>query len=118
MRIGLHTGEVELRGDDIGGISVHLAARLQEQAGADEICVSRTVVELVAGSGIGFEDRGEHDLKGVPDLRASVVVSTTRCTSPGTGFEPALAPFVATGRELLGRRATRPRSRASRSVFT
>jgi class 3 adenylate cyclase len=66
LRIGLHTGEVELRGDDIGGIAVHTAARVQALAGREEIFVSRTVVDLVAGSGIEFDDRGEHELKGVP----------------------------------------------------
>jgi class 3 adenylate cyclase len=66
VRAGLHTGEVELRGDDIGGISVHTAARVQARSRPGEVLVSRTVVDLVAGSGIDFEQRGEHELKGVP----------------------------------------------------
>ena len=66
VRIGVHTGEVEVRGDDIGGISVHTAARVQSLAHPDEVWVSRTVTDLVAGSGIDFADRGEHELKGVP----------------------------------------------------
>ena len=66
IRVGLHTGEVELRDTDIGGISVHTAARVQALAGAGEVLVSRTVVDLVAGSGITFENRGEHQLKGIP----------------------------------------------------
>ena len=66
LRCGLHTGEVELRGDDIAGIAVHLAQRVQSVARPDEVLVSRTVTDLVAGSGIEFEDRGEHELKGVP----------------------------------------------------
>ena len=66
VRAGLHTGEVELRGDDIGGIGVHVAARVVERAGAGELLVSGAVPMLVAGSGIEFEDRGEHELKGVP----------------------------------------------------
>jgi class 3 adenylate cyclase len=66
VRLGLHTGEVEQRGDDIGGIAVHTAARVQALAGPGEVLVSRTVVDLVAGSGIEFSDRGEHELKGVP----------------------------------------------------
>jgi class 3 adenylate cyclase len=66
VRVGLHSGEVEVRGDDIGGIAVHTAARVQAHAQPDEICVSRTVVDLVAGSGINFGDRGEHELKGIP----------------------------------------------------
>jgi class 3 adenylate cyclase len=66
VRVGLHTGEVELRGDDIGGIAVHIGARVAALAGPREVLVSRTLTDLVAGSGIGFEDRGEHQLKGVP----------------------------------------------------
>jgi DNA-binding NarL/FixJ family response regulator len=67
VRIGLHSGEVELRGDDVGGIAVHLGARVAATASPGEVVVSSTVRDLVAGSGIGFVDRGEHDLKGVPD---------------------------------------------------
>ena len=66
IRAGAHTGEVELRGDDIGGISVHTAARVQSLARPGEILVSRTVTDLVAGSGLTFDDRGEHQLKGIP----------------------------------------------------
>jgi class 3 adenylate cyclase len=66
IRAGLHTGEVELRGDDIGGIGVHVAARVLEQAEPGELLASAAVPLLVAGSGIEFEDRGEHELKGVP----------------------------------------------------
>src|SRR5437660_4412815 len=66
IRAGLHTGEVELRGDDIGGIAVHIGQRVSSLAGPGEVLVSRTVVDLVAGSGIDFEDRGEQELKGVP----------------------------------------------------
>jgi class 3 adenylate cyclase len=66
LRAGLHTGEIELLDDDIGGIAVHIAARVVDLGGANEILVSRTVTDLVAGSGIEFEDRGEHELKGVP----------------------------------------------------
>ena len=66
VRVGVHAGEVEIRGDDIGGISVHTAARVQALAQPAEILVTRTVTDLVAGSGIRFSDRGEHELKGVP----------------------------------------------------
>ena len=66
IRSGIHTGEVELRGDDLAGIAVHIAARVEAQARPGEILVSRTVADLVAGSGLEFEDRGEHELKGVP----------------------------------------------------
>jgi pimeloyl-ACP methyl ester carboxylesterase len=65
-RVGVHAGEIELRGDDVAGIAVHLASRVMDQAGAGEVLVSRTVVDLVAGSGLEFTDRGTHTLKGVP----------------------------------------------------
>ena len=65
IRAGVHTGEVELRGDDVGGIGVHIGARVGALAGPSEVLVSRTVTDLVAGSGIEFADRGEHALKGV-----------------------------------------------------
>ena len=67
VRSGLHTGECELIGDDVGGIAVHIAARVASQADADEVLVSSTVRDLVAGSGLRFADRGMHGLKGVPD---------------------------------------------------
>jgi class 3 adenylate cyclase len=67
VRAGLHTGEVELLGDDVGGIGVHIAARVSALAGPGEVLVSRTVRDLVAGSGIEFSARGRHALKGVPD---------------------------------------------------
>jgi class 3 adenylate cyclase len=67
VRIGIHTGEVEVIGDDIGGIAVHIAARVGALAGAGEVLASSTVKDLVAGSGIRFEDRGAQTLKGVPD---------------------------------------------------
>jgi class 3 adenylate cyclase len=67
VRMGLHTGECELLGEDIGGIAVHIAARVLARAGAGEILCSRTVKDLVAGSGFVFADRGTHRLKGVPE---------------------------------------------------
>ena len=67
IRTGLHTGEIELIGEDVGGIAVHIGARVGARARAGEVLVSSTVKDLVAGSGIRFEDRGEHELKGVPD---------------------------------------------------
>ena len=66
LRCGVHTGEIERRGDDVGGIAVHIGQRVSAIAAPDEVLVSRTVVDLVAGSGLAFEDRGEHELKGVP----------------------------------------------------
>jgi class 3 adenylate cyclase len=67
VQVGLHTGECELLGEDIGGIAVHIAARVLGQAGAGEVLCSRTVKDLVAGSGFRFADRGTHRLKGIPD---------------------------------------------------
>ena len=66
VRAGLHTGELELRGDDVGGIAVHIGDRVASSAESDEVLVSSTVKDLVAGSGIEFADRGECQLKGVP----------------------------------------------------
>jgi DNA-binding NarL/FixJ family response regulator len=66
VRVGLHAGEVELRGNDVGGIAVHIGARVTALASAGNVVVSSTVKDLVAGSGIGFLDLGGHALKGVP----------------------------------------------------
>jgi pimeloyl-ACP methyl ester carboxylesterase len=66
VRAGVHTGEVELMGDDVGGIAVHIGARVAATAGPGEVLVSSTVRDLVAGSGIEFDERGEHALKGLP----------------------------------------------------
>lgn len=66
-RAGIHVGEIELQGEDIAGLAVHVAARIMGEAQADEVLVSRTVRDLTAGSGLRFEDRGTHSLKGVPE---------------------------------------------------
>jgi class 3 adenylate cyclase len=66
LRAGLHTGEIEIRGSDIGGIAVHTAARVMAQSQANEILVSRVVTDLVAGAGLTFSERGSHELKGLP----------------------------------------------------
>jgi len=67
IRAGLHTGEVAFEGDDIAGLGVAIGARVGAKAGPNEVLVSQTVKDLVAGSGLTFEDAGEHELKGVPD---------------------------------------------------
>jgi pimeloyl-ACP methyl ester carboxylesterase len=67
IRAGLHTGECELMENDVGGIAVHIGARVMAEAGSGEVLVSSTVKDLVAGSGLEFEDRGSHRLKGLPD---------------------------------------------------
>ena len=66
VRSGLHTGEIELKPHDIGGIAVHIASRVAHLGSAD-VLVSRTVKDLVAGSGIKFEDYGTYTLKGIPE---------------------------------------------------
>jgi class 3 adenylate cyclase len=66
VRAGIHAGECDVAGGDVAGVAVHLAARLQAIAQPREVLVSSTVKDLVAGSGIEFEDRGEHQLKGLP----------------------------------------------------
>lgn len=66
LRAGLHTGEIEIRGQDIGGIAVHAAARVMGQSGSNEVLVSRVVTDLVAGAGLKFAERGSFELKGLP----------------------------------------------------
>jgi class 3 adenylate cyclase len=66
LRAGLHTGEIELRGQDIGGISVHAAARVMAQSQPGEVLVSRVVTDLVSGAGLRFAERGSYELKGFP----------------------------------------------------
>src|SRR5262249_32130784 len=66
IRTGLHTGECQLMGDDVGGIAVHIGARVAASAAAGEVLVSGTVKELVTGSGLAFVDRGTQELRGVP----------------------------------------------------
>ncbi len=75
LRAGVHTGEVELVGTAIRGIAVHTAARIASLAGPGEVYTSNTVRDLVAGSGIGFQDRGVHSLKGIPDPRQVLTVA-------------------------------------------
>lgn len=67
VRAGIHTGEVETINGKMGGIAVNIGARVAAKAGASQVLVSQTVKDLVAGSGLTFEDAGEHELKGVPD---------------------------------------------------
>jgi class 3 adenylate cyclase len=66
LRAGLHTGEIEMRGRDVGGIAVHAASRVMTQSQPDEVLVSRVVTDLVAGAGLRFSERGSHELKGLP----------------------------------------------------
>jgi class 3 adenylate cyclase len=66
LRVGLHTGEIEMRGSDVGGVAVHAAARVMSESNPGEVLVSRVVTDLVAGAGLKFADRGPRDLKGLP----------------------------------------------------
>lgn len=75
LRQGIHVGEIERRGSDVGGIAVNMAARVQAAAGVGEVIVSRVVADLVVGSGIELEDRGEHELKGIPGQWQLLAVS-------------------------------------------
>jgi class 3 adenylate cyclase len=75
LRTGLHTGEIERTGDDVAGLAVHLAARIMGLGQSGEILVSRTVRDLVIGSELTFTERGEHDLKGIPDRWALYAVA-------------------------------------------
>jgi class 3 adenylate cyclase len=83
IRTGLHTGEIEVIGDDVGGIAVHIGARVGASASPGEVLVSGTVKDLVVGSGIDFEDRGERELRGVPGSWRLWAVA-----SPGPGRIP------------------------------
>ena len=80
LRVGIHMGEVEITGDDVAGIAVHLAARISALAGPGDIYVSRTIADLLLGSAIEFDDRGTHDLKGIPGTWDILAV-----TSDGSG---------------------------------
>jgi class 3 adenylate cyclase len=77
LRAGVHTGECEMRGDDLGGIAIHVAARVGAMAGPSELLVTSTVRDLVAGSSIRFDDRGLHALKGIPDKWQILRVEST-----------------------------------------
>ncbi len=105
IRAGVHTGECELLDTDIGGLAVHIAARILGQAGAGEILVSRTVRDLVVGSGTGFEDRGSVELRGVPGSWQLLAVDRhgPRAGSP----EAELASMPTPGRRTAMRRSDR-----------
>ena len=105
IRSAIHTGECELLDADIGGIAVHVAARILGQAGAGEILVSRTVRDLVIGSGTGFDDRGSVELRGVPGTWQLLAVDR-RGARAGTA-EAALASMPTPGPRTAMRRSDR-----------
>ena len=108
IRVGIHTGECELMDADIGGIAVHIAARILGQAGAGEIVVSRTVRDLVVGSGTGFEDRGTVELRGVPGRWELLAVNRQGAQTDSAEAKLASAPTP-------GPRAAMRRTRIARS---
>ena len=85
VRVGLHTGECEIRGDDIGGIAVHIGARVSALAGPNDVLVSSTLRDLVIGSGLEFDDRGAHELKGVPGEWHLLAVASPPKLGTGAG---------------------------------
>jgi class 3 adenylate cyclase len=93
LRAGVHTGECELIDEDVGGLAVHIGARVAHLAGAGEVLVSSTVKDLVVGSGLAFVERGEHKLKGVPGRwRVFAVADSADGTDPLIARrDPALA---------------------------
>jgi class 3 adenylate cyclase len=102
IRAGLHTGECERIGDDLGGLAVHVAARVGASAGPGEVRVSGTVKDLVMGSGIEFASRGSHELKGVPGSWPLYAVGSEHTDVA----EAATAPHVESRREQrMGDRA-------------
>jgi class 3 adenylate cyclase/tetratricopeptide (TPR) repeat protein len=108
IRSGLHSGEVQVMGEDVGGIAVHIGARVAAKAKAGDVLVSSTVRDLVTGSGLSFEDRGAHVLKGVPGHWRIFAVSN--------GGTPAIATHTTTGQRAI--RRLRPPSRAWRRAIT
>jgi pimeloyl-ACP methyl ester carboxylesterase/class 3 adenylate cyclase len=105
IRAGIHTGECELLDTDVGGIAVHIAARILGQAGAGEILVSRTVRDLVVGSGTGFQDRGSVELRGVPGTWQLLAVE--RHGARAGSAEAELASMPTPGRRTAMRRSDR-----------
>jgi hypothetical protein len=105
IRLGVHTGECETIGEDISGIAVHIAARITSQSAPGEILVSGAVRDLVVGSGIGFHDRGQHELRGVPG-RWQLLAVDSKGPSPGSP-EAALVSLPTPGAASAMRRSDR-----------
>jgi class 3 adenylate cyclase len=105
IRSGIHTGECELMDADIGGIAVHIAARILGEADGGDVLVSRTVRDLVVGSGMGFEDRGVVELRGVPGSWELLAVN--RQGAHGGSAEAKLASLPTPGPRAAMRRSDR-----------
>ncbi|HYA69681.1 MAG TPA: adenylate/guanylate cyclase domain-containing protein [Acidimicrobiales bacterium] len=112
IRAGIHTGECELMGDDLGGIAVHIAARIMSLAAPGEILVSSSLRDLVVGSGIGFDERGSHELKGVPGQWHLLAVDP-KGAQPGTP-EARLASLPTPSARSAMRRSDRAVASAAR----
>jgi class 3 adenylate cyclase len=94
IRAGVHTGEIERSGPEISGLTVHIAARVSAAAGPGEILVSGTVRDIVVGSGLGFTDRGERELKGVPGRWRLFALSAIDAVGKAVAFEPSIQTFA------------------------
>ena len=114
IRVGIHTGECELMGDDLGGIAVHIAARIMSLASPGEVLVSSSLRDLVVGSGIGFDERGPHELKGVPGEWHLLAVDPNGA-QPGTA-EATLASLPTPSARSAMRRSDRAVATAARHV--
>jgi class 3 adenylate cyclase len=102
VRAGLHTGECEVRGRDLAGVTMHIGARVAAHAGPGEVLASRTVRDLVIGSGIEFESRGEHVLKGIPQPTELYAVSHRRLkTKLLTKYNCGILGIVVGDRSLI-----------------
>ncbi len=108
VRAGLHTGECEVRGDDIGGIAVHIGARVSALAGPNDVLVSSTLRDLVIGSGLEFDDRGAHAAQGrarrMAPLRRRIYVGLPAELTVQDRDWGGLTPSVLRGRDLTDRR--------------
>ena len=112
VRAGLHTGECEVRGDDIGGIAVHIGARVSALAGPNDVLVSSTLRDLVIGSGLEFDDRGTHAAQG----RARRVAAVRRRFSVAVGASArGSRPKTCTGGRLSLQRMKSPVDESGRS---
>jgi class 3 adenylate cyclase len=103
MRAGVHTGECEAIGDDLGGLAVHIGSRVSTKAQPGQVMVSSTVKDLVVGSGLDFADAGEHELKGVPGTWRLYRVAGRQEAAP---LEPTGANMTVADK-MLGRMARR-----------
>ena len=109
LRAGIHTGECLVIGDDLGGLAIHIGARIASAAGPCDVLVSSTVKELVIGSDLCFADRGEHELKGVPGTwRLFALADPQEDERPSPNLEPAASHMTRTDRIMVRLARRRP----------